>query len=390
MTTTIDPQVLMGLEDAHESGVYGKRPLMLVEGRGATLVDVEGNEYLDCVAGHGAGNLGHCHPKVVEAIQQQAARLLLCPAGYYNDMRARLVAKLTSVAPGNMQRVFLCNSGAEAVEGALKFARVTTGRTGVVAAMRCFHGRTMGALSATWNKTYRAPFEPLVPGFSHVPYDNLAKLDAAVTEETGAVLLETVQGEGGIRPGSKEFLEGAQKICRERGAMLILDEIQSGIARTGKWFACQHYDLEPDFMPVAKSLAGGFPMGAVLIGERVPELPKKVHGSTFGGNPLACAAALAALTAIEEEGLLQKAAELGAWFQGELRAIESSKVREVRGLGLMVGLELKEANVATLQALLERKILGLATGKNVIRFLPPLTVSKEELERVVAALREIL
>jgi LysW-gamma-L-lysine/LysW-L-ornithine aminotransferase len=378
------------LESAHMSGVYTKRPLMLVRAKGARIWDDAGVEYIDCVGAQGAANVGNSHPKVLEAIQTQSERIMLCPAGWFNDQRAQLHAKLAELAPGTLNRSFLCNSGAEAVEGALKFARLGTGRTKLVATMRGFHGRTMGALSATWNKKYRGPFGPLIPGFSHVPYNNLEKLDAAVTEETAGVILEIVQGEGGVRPGSTEYLQGAQKICRDRGAMLIVDEIQTGFARTGKMFACEHYGVEPDLMTLAKSLGGGLPAGAIMIGDRVGELAKATHGSTFGGNPLVCAAALATIAVIEDEGLVQRAAELGAWFQDELRSIESDAVREVRGLGLMVGMELKVKAGPVLKGLLARKVMALPAGPNVLRFLPPLVIDKADLETVLVAVREAL
>ena len=240
-------------EARHTSGVYAKRDLTIVRGEGATLWDDRGRAYIDCVGGQGAANLGHCHPAIVAAISQQAQRLITCPETFYNDRRAELLARLTALSPEEIDRAFLCNSGAEAVEAALKFAR---------------YSRTMGALSATWEKKYRMPFRPLVPGFEHVPYENLDRLDAVVDDATAAVILEVVQGEGGVYPGSTGYLQAAQALCRERGALLILDEVQTGFGRTGKMFAHQHHDLRPDLVCLAKSIAGGFPMGAVLIGER--------------------------------------------------------------------------------------------------------------------------
>jgi acetylornithine/LysW-gamma-L-lysine aminotransferase len=381
---------LRSLEDQHTSGVYTKRPLMVVKGAGARLWDDEGKEYIDCVGAQGAANVGNSHPKVLEAINAQAARLMLCPAGWYNDQRAQLLGKLAELAPGTLNRAFLCNSGAEANEGALKFARLATGRTGIVATMRGFHGRTMGALSATWNKKYRAPFEPLVPGFSHVPYGNTDKLDAAVSDETAGVILEVVQGEGGVRPGTAEYLQAVQTLCNDRGAMLIVDEIQTGLGRTGKMFACEHHGLEPDLLTLAKSLGGGLPAGAILIGERVGTLAPATHGSTFGGNPLVCAAALATLAVIEDEGLVDRAAELGASLMESLRAIDSPHVREVRGLGLMVGVELKVKAGPVLKGMLARGVMALPAGPNVVRFLPPLVIAKEDLDKAVTALAESL
>ncbi len=378
------------MERAHTSGVYPKREVEIVRGAGARVWDAAGREYIDCVGGHGVTIVGHCNPAVVEAIRAQAGCLITCPEILYNDRRAALLARLAALAPQGLGRAFLCNSGAEAVEGAVKFARLATGRPGIVAAMRGFHGRTLGALSATWEQKYREPFAPLVPGFGHVPFDNLEKLAAAVTGETAAVLLEVVQGEGGVRPASVGYLAGALEICRARGALLVVDEVQTGLGRTGRLWACEHHDVAPDLMCLGKGLAGGVPMGAVLIGPRVPPLPQGVHGSTFGGNPLACAAALAALDCIVGEDLPARAARLGAWLLSELRRIESPCIREVRGLGLMVGIELKEKVQPYLLALQARGVLALPAGPTVLRLLPPLVVEQDELERVVAATREVL
>ncbi|MGB9639515.1 MAG: aspartate aminotransferase family protein, partial [Anaerolineales bacterium] len=313
---------------------------------------------------------------------------ITCPEMFYNDQRAAVQERLCQLA--NMQRVYLCNSGTEAVEAALKFARATTGRKNIVAAMRAFHGRTMGALSATHNKKYREPFEPLVPGFTHVPYNNLDKLSEAVNQDTAAVILEVVQGEGGVYPATAEFLLGAQALCREKGALLIIDEVQTGFGRTGRLFAFQRYGLEPDLVSVGKSIAGGLPMGATLISERVGALGVGWHGSTFGGNPLACAASLAALEVIEEEKLPERAEQLGTQFRERLNAISSPLIREVRGLGLMIGIELKQKVAPYIQAMTDEGILVLNAGMNVIRLLPPLVIQPEQLDRVAQALERVL
>jgi acetylornithine/LysW-gamma-L-lysine aminotransferase len=256
--------------------------------------------------------------------------------------------------------------------------------------MRGFHGRTMGSLSATWEKKYREPFEPLVPGFHHVPYNQPEALAEAITDQTAAVLLEVVQGEGGVRPGTPQFLETAQRLCRDRGALLILDEVQTGFCRTGRWFGFHHYGLEPDLVALAKALGGGVPIGACAIGSRVGELPKHVHGSTFGGNPLAAAAALAAITVMENEGLADRARDLGAYALERLRAIEAPVIREVRGLGLMLGVECKGKVAPFLRSLMERGILALPAGDTVLRFLPPLVITEEEIDRVVAETAQVL
>ncbi len=377
------------IENTHGAGTYAKQPLVIVRGQGALLFDADGREYIDCSSGHGVANLGHAHPKVAAAIAEQAARLITLFETFPNDQRAALMKKLTALTPG-LDRVFFCNSGTESVEAAIKFARLSTGRTGIVAARRGFHGRTLGSLSATWNKKYRAPFEPLVPGFSHVPFNNPEALEKGVTEQTAAVLLEAVQGEGGIYPARADYLQAARRICSERGALLVIDEVQSGFGRTGKMFAYQHYDITPDMVCVAKSLAGGVPMGAVLIGEQVQNLTLGVHASTFGGNPLSCAAGVAALTALEEEDLPRQAAEKGAYLMEKLRTIRSPLVREVRGLGLMIGIEIKQKVAPYIQALQEKRILALNAGMTVMRLLPPLVITYEQLDRVASALEEVL
>jgi acetylornithine/LysW-gamma-L-lysine aminotransferase len=381
---------IIALEDRHDSGLYAKQPLVLVRGEGARVWDADGREYIDCVGGHGVANVGHAHPAVVQAVTEQVQRLAICPNGFYNDQRAQVLAELARIGPPGLERAFLCNSGTEAAEAALKLARLSTGRTNVVAAMRGFHGRTFGALSATWRRAYRQPFEPLVPGFEFVPYNRLAAMEQAVNGQTAAVILEVVQGEGGIIPGDGEYLLGVQAICQERGAMFIVDEVQTGFGRTGRMFASQHHDLQPDLMCVAKAIAGGLPMGGVLIGPRVKDLPKKAHSSTFGGNPLACAAALATIRTIESERLPQRAAELGARLIAGLKAIRSPLIREVRGLGLMVGVELKGKAAPYLARLADCGVLALTAGATVMRFLPPLVISAEDVGTVVERVAAVL
>lgn len=378
------------LEDRHTAGVYAKRELVIVRGEGALLYDEQGREYIDCVGGQGTANLGHAHPAIMQAIASQSARLISCPEMFYNDQRAALQARLVEVAPPGLERVFLCNSGTEAMEAALKFALFATGRRQVVACMRGFHGRTLGALSATWNKKYRQPFEPLLEGFSHVPFNNSERLAEVVSSSTAALILEVVQGEGGVYPATAEFLHTAQALCRQTGALLIIDEVQTGFGRTGKLFAVQHFDLQPDLLCLAKSIAGGLPMGAVLIGERVGSLSVGIHGSTFGGNPLSCAAALAAINAYQNQDLPARAAEMGQYLLQKLGEIDSSKVREVRGLGLMVGIELKEKVAPYLKALAERGVLALPAGLTVIRLLPPLVITRAQIDRVVHVIEEVL
>jgi acetylornithine/LysW-gamma-L-lysine aminotransferase len=388
-TTTAKTQDIIDIETNHSAGTYAKQALVIVRGEGASLFDADGVEYLDCTSGHGVANLGHAHPKIAEALYKQASTLITLFETYPNDKRAQLVQRLTTLVDG-LDRVFLCSSGTEAVEAALKFARISTGRTNIVAAMRAFHGRTYGSLSATFNKKYRQGFEPLVPGFSHVPYNNIEALEKAVTQETAALILEVVQGEGGVYPASVEYIQAARKLCDERGALLIVDEIQTGFGRTGKLFAVEHYGVTPDLLTCAKSLAGGVPMGAVLIGRAVKNLTPGTHGSTFGGNPLSCAAALAALSVIEEEDLPGQAAAKGAYLLEKFRKIDSPAIREVRGLGLMVGIELKHKVAPYIKALQEKRILALNAGMTVIRLLPPLVISYEQIDHLVDVLVQVL
>lgn len=380
---------IIDIESQHTSGLYVKQPIAIVRGRGASLWDVDGNEYIDCSSGHGVANLGHAHPKVAEAVSRQAATLITLFETFPNDQRAAVMQKLTALTPG-LERVFFCNSGTEAIEAAIKFARLSTGRTGIVAAMRGFHGRTMGALSATWNKKYREAFEPLVPDYSHVPYNNIEALEKAVTDRSAAVLLEPVQGEGGVYPADPSYMEAVRELCTEHGALLILDEVQTGFGRTGRIFAYQHYGITPDLLCVAKSLAGGIPMGAVLIGPAVENLAPGLHGSTFGGNPLSCAAAVAALSVIEDEDLPRQALVKGAYLIDRIRRIKSPVIREVRGLGLMVGVELKQKVAPYLRALQERRVIALNAGLTTIRLLPPLVIDYVQLDQVVDALADVL
>ena len=380
---------ILEIENKHTSGTYAKQSLVIVRGQGASLFDIDGVEYLDCSSGHGVANLGHAHPKIAEALYKQASTLITLFETFPNDKRAELMEKITSLVDG-LDRVFFCNSGTEAVEAAIKFARISSGRKNIVAAMRAFHGRTYGSLSATYNKKYREGFEPFVPGFSHVAYNNIGALDKVVTDETAAVILEVVQGEGGVYPASAEYIQAARQICSERGALLIVDEIQTGFGRTGKMFAIQHFGVTPDLLTCAKSLAGGVPMGAVLIGANVKNLTPGVHGSTFGGNPLSCAAAVAALTVMEEEDLPGQAEAKGKYLMDKLKQIESPNIREVRGMGLIIGIEMKQKVASYMRALQERKIIVLNAGMTVIRLLPPLVITYDQIDHLVEVLTEVL
>ena len=379
------------LEEQLGAGTYYKRNLELVRGEGARLWDAEGKEFIDCVGGQGAANLGHANPYVCRAIRDQAEKLLVCSELFYHEERARILENLERLTPSSIQRFFLCNSGSEAIEVALKFARLATGRHEIVAAMRGFHGKTFGALSATWSRDYRLPFEPLVPGFTHVPFNHRERACEAISQRTAAFLVEVVQGEGGVRPGTVDFLLDVQDRCNETGALLIVDEVQTGFGRTGRMFASEHFDLFPDLFCMAKSMGGGLPIGATGMSQEVATgLFKLAHSSTFGGNPLACAAANAAIRYLEDFELPQRADRLGTQFMRQLRAIGSPRIRDVRGLGMMVGVELKQKSGPYILKLMERGVLALAAGPTVIRFLPPLVIEEADLDRVVELTAEVL
>ncbi|TFU25665.1 [LysW]-aminoadipate semialdehyde transaminase LysJ [Thermus tengchongensis] len=387
-----DWRTLLEAEKSLDTGVYTKHDLLLVRGQGARVWDAEGHEYIDCVGGYGVANLGHANPEVVEAIKKQAETLLSMPQTLPTPMRGEFYRTLVSLLPPELNRVFPTNSGTEANEAAIKFAWAHTKRRKLVAAMRGFSGRTLGSLSVTWEPKYREPFMPLLGPVEFIPYNDVEALRRAVDEETAAVILEPVQGEGGVRPATPEFLQAAREVTWEKGALLILDEIQTGMGRTGRRFAFEHYGVVPDILTLAKALGGGVPIGAAVMREEVAKsMPKGGHGTTFGGNPLAMAAGVAALRYLERTRLWERAAELGPWFMEKLKEIPSPKVREVRGLGLMVGLELKEKAAPYIERLeKEHRVLTLQAGPTVIRFLPPLVIEKADLERVVEAVRAVL
>jgi acetylornithine/LysW-gamma-L-lysine aminotransferase len=366
------------------------RDLEIVRGEGAFLYDDAGRAFLDCGVSHGACNLGHAHPDVVRAIEAQARRLLLVDGTVRNDARAAFLDALFDVLPEPLGRAFLCNSGAESVEAALKFARSATGRSRFVAAYRAFHGRTFGALSVTWKREARDAFGPLLPDVDFVPFNDAEALKDAVTPATAAVILEPVQGEAGAHVADPGFLRTAADACADRGALLILDEVQTGFGRTGRLFAFERSGIVPDILCLAKSLAGGFPMGATIVSESVHAALRGGHRSTFGGNPLACAAGAASIRAIVRDRLWERADRLGRAFLEDLRAIPTDRIREVRGLGLLVAAELRTSGRAVLEGLYVRGILAIPAGASTVRFLPPLVIPAEDLRRVASAFEEAL
>ena len=362
---------------------------VFVRGEGCWLFDSEDRRYLDLASAQGVALLGHCHPSISEAVGRQAATLISCPAFLYNDVRAQFAEALTGVLPQQLPYLFLANSGAEAIDGALKFARLTTKRSAFVSTTKGFHGRTVGALSVTWEPKYREGFGPLLET-THVPFNNAAALESAITDNTAAVIFEVVQGESGVNLASAEFVQTAQRLCRERGALLIVDEIQTGFGRTGRWFAVEHVGLEPDIMCLAKGLGAGFPMGAFAYTQRVRDaLSQGVHGSTFGGSPLACAAGLAAIHTYRGEGLIDQSARLGTLMLEQLRAAlkDVAVVRDIRGLGLMMAVELRTKVAPVLKSLmLDHGVIALPAGPTVLRLLPPLIITEEQIELGVCAI----
>ncbi len=374
---------LLERDARHRSGLW-EPDVAFVRGDGALLYDADGREYIDCMAGIAVASVGHGNARLAEALAEQARSLIVCPQNLGNDTRTAFVDRLFRHVRPPLERVFLCNSGSEANEAALKWARAATGRRRFVAAKRGFSGRTLGVLPLTWEPKYREPFEPFGFGVDFIRFNDIDELDRAVTEETAAVLLEPVQGEGGIHPAEPDFLRRAREIASERGALLVFDEIQCGVGRTGTFLASEAYGVSADIVTLAKGLAGGVPIGAVLMTADVAAaMPKGGHGTTFGGNALASAAGLAVLQEIEDRDLMGRARELGGRLRDGLEALGSDRVREVRGRGLMVGLELKEKAAPVIERLRQLGVLTINGGATVIRFLPPLVVSEEQIDEVV-------
>jgi acetylornithine/LysW-gamma-L-lysine aminotransferase len=389
----VNEKEIINLEEKLMANVYAKRPIVIAKGKGALVWDINGKEYIDCTGSYGVCIVGHSHPRVVEAVRRQAETLISCHASFYNDARSELLQKITKIAPKNLNKVFLANSGAEAVECAIKLARKFSGKPEIIAMMGAFHGKTMGALSATWDKKYREPFKPLVPEFKHVPPEDLEKVREAITEKTAAVLVEPIRGEGGIRVPPNGFLPGLREICDETGVLLIFDEVQTGFGRTGKIFACEHWNVVPDVLCLAKSVAGGLPLGITIAKENVmSSLKVGEHTTTFSGSPLVCAAACAAINVLVEEKLPERAAMLGRYFKEKLEVLRARHkiVREVRGLGLMLGMELRFDVLNIVLKCMERGVLVLDAGRNILRFLPPLVIEREHIDRVIDILDTVM
>ena len=381
---------------------YERNPILFVDGEGVHLIDAQGERYLDLLSGIGVNALGYGHPAIERAIAEQSRKLIHISNLYFHEGQAELALRLTEAS--GMDRAFFCNSGTEAWEAALKLARAHAGLlrsegktigTKFLALEHGFHGRTMGSVATTHKAKYREPFEPVMPGVEFVAFDDVADLKAKFSTDICAVLIEVIQGEGGIRPVSQEFIETARALTRSTGALLILDEIQAGVGRTGKWFAYQHYDVQPDVTTVAKPLAGGLPLGAMLCTEEAARaIHPGMHGTTFGGGPLACAAALAVFRTIEDDHLLEYVTEVGTYFHEQLDGLAKKHpaIVEVRGIGLMLAAELDSAELAkdVLAGMLERRILINRTSETVLRFLPPYILGREHVDTAISALDEVL
>jgi len=375
---------IQSLDSRYVFQTYTRQPIALESGSGAVLRDVDGNEYVDCVAGIASCNLGHCHPRVVDAIRDQAERLMHVTNLYYTEVQATLGEKITRLS--GMDRVFFCNSGTEAVEAALKLARRTTGKKDFIAARGSFHGRTLGALSITDKDN--TPFEPLIRNTSFVPYNASEEIERAIGGDIAAVVIEPVQGEGGVNIPTTEYLREVREICDERDVLLIFDEVQTAFGRTGEWFGHQHSGVTPDIMTLAKSIANGFPMGAMLASGRAAEGFKRGdHASTFGGNPLACAAAHATIDTIRVEGLVAASRRTGEYFLEKLRSLPLDFVN-LRGIGLMIGMEFEGGCSTIVDNARDQGVLLNCTSEKVLRFVPPLNITREQVDRVVRVLGE--
>ncbi len=384
-----DAEVL-DIERADLIPLYAKRDIALVRGEGSYLFDAAGRRYLDAMSNYGVASLGHAHPRFTAAMTEQLGLLTTGHQSFGSDVRVELLTEIGKLAPPELPRSFLSNSGAEAVEAALKFAQAFTGKQRLVAARRGYHGRTLGALSATADKKYREPFEPLPLPAAHVAWNSAEAIEAEIDDATSAIILEPIQGEGGIHVADPEYLRAVREIATRRGVLLIVDEIQSGF-RTGAPFVSVAAGIVPDIIVTAKAIANGFPIGLTLVTEAISSsLPGGAHGSTFGGNPLACRAALETLRIVRDDDLYGNAATIGAEIMSRIEALDHSGIRAVRGRGLMIGIELKQKSTPVLRGLQERGVLTLPAGTTVIRLLPPMIWGLAQVDELMTALEDVL
>lgn len=386
----MNTQELIKIEDDYFINTFTRQPVVLDHGEGVKVTDIDGNEYLDMFAGIAVNALGHNHPKLVKAIQEQAEKLIHISSIYYNEPALIYAKKLIEMT--SFDRIFYANSGAEANEGAIKLAVKYTGKSEVISTVESFHGRTVVTLAATGHEHYHEPFKAILPkGFINVPYNDIEAIKEAITENTAAIIVEPIQGEGGINVPDIEYLKEIEKICHEKDIVFIVDEVQTGFGRCGTLFAHELFDVKPDIMTMAKGIGGGVPMGGILATEKVAgAFVPGDHGTTFGGGPLVCAAANAVLDTIIDENILDNVNEVGDYFISELKKLDKDIIVDVRGKGLMVGIELTKPGAEYVDKLREAGFLINCTAGNVLRFVPPLIITKEEIDEFVKALDEIL
>ncbi len=380
-------------EDQFMGNLYQRFPVTVEKGKGSHVWDVDGKEYIDCMGGYGVALVGHQNERVVKAIKEQVDKIITVHSSLYNKTREEFLKILIGLAPKNLTQVHLNNSGAEAIEAAIKFARKFTGKKGMVAMKGSYHGKSFGALSLTFHPKYRKAFQPLVEKVSFASFGDIESLRSVIDDDTAFVILEPIQGESGIIVAPDGFLQDVRKLCDEKGILLIFDEIQSGLGRTGRLWACDHWNTAPDIMCLAKGIAGGVPMGATLVrADILAIINKGEHSSTFGGNPLSCAAGIAALKALTEDGLVENSEKMGKIFREGLERLKEKHtiIREIRGKGLMIGVELKFDVRDILMNLIKDGILMLYSGRNILRILPPLVISEEDITKVLQSLDCVL
>ena len=380
-------------EDQFMGNLYQRFPVTIERGEGAHVWDTEGKEYIDCMGGYGVALVGHQNKRVNNAIKEQIDKIITVHSSLYNKTREEFLKTLIGLAPEKLTQVHLNNSGAEAIEAAIKFARKFTGKKGMVAMKGSYHGKSFGALSITFNPKYKKAFAPLVEKVSFASFGDIESVKSVIDEDTAFVILEPVQGESGINVAPEGFLQEVRKLCDEKGILLIFDEIQAGLGRTGRLWACDHWNTAPDILCLAKGIAGGVPMGATLVRPDIlASMSKGEHSSTFGGNPISCAAGTAALRALTEDGLIENSEKMGKKFREGLEKLKERHpmIREIRGKGLMIGIELKFEVRDILMGLIREGVLMLYSGRNILRILPPLIISEEDVTKVLHALDLIL
>lgn len=380
-------------EDEFMGNIYQRFPVTVERGLGTHVWDINGKEYIDCMGGYGVALVGHRNPRVVKALQDQLEKIITVHSSLYNKTREVFLENLIKIAPKRLSQVYLNNSGTEAVEAAIKFARKFTGKSGMIAMNGSYHGKSFGSLSLTFNPKYRKSFEPLVEKVSFSPFGNIDALRSAVNSDTSFIILEPIQGESGIHVAPEGFLQDVRKLCDEKGILLIFDEIQAGLGRTGKMWAGEHWNTTPDIMCLAKGIAGGVPMGATLVRPDILAcISKGEQSSTFGGNPLSCAAGIATIQALTQDGLVDNAAKMGKKFREGLERLKEKHkiIREIRGKGLMIGVEMKFEVKDILFDGIANGVLFLYSGKNILRLLPPLVISESDIDKALEVLDAVL